>query len=80
MFTESSSGGLQSIDKKYIKQVFKGDQNTAIKMVQKNLMWVLEKYKYDFTEAQVEQVVELTKERKQWFSKQQNSPQFDALF
>lgn len=39
-----------ALNKKYIKQVFAGDVNTPLKLVKDILLWLIEKFKYDYTE------------------------------
>ena len=39
-----------TLNKKYIKQVFGGDQNVVLKLIKDTLLWLLEKYKYDYTQ------------------------------
>jgi hypothetical protein len=40
----------KSMNKKYVKQVFNGENQTCLKILKDNLSWLLEKYKYDFSE------------------------------
>lgn len=50
-----------SLNKKYIKQVFAGDSTIVLKLIKDTLIWLLEKYKYDYTEDQVLKVLDMIK-------------------
>ena len=39
----------KNMNKKYIKQVFGGENQQCLKLLKDNLSWLLEKYKYDFS-------------------------------
>lgn len=41
------------MNKKYIKQVFNGESQQCLKLLKDNLSWLLEKYKYDFSQEQL---------------------------
>ena len=62
------------MNKKFIKQVFNGESQTFLKIIKDNLSWLLEKYKYDFTQEQVLKVLDLIYEYHDMFVKP-NNPQ-----
>ena len=43
----------KTMNKKYIKQVFGGESQHCLKLLKDNLSWLLEKFKYDFSQEQV---------------------------
>ena len=50
-----------NMNKKYIQQVFDGDNALILKLIKETLIWFLEKYKYDYTEDQVVKVLDIIK-------------------
>ena len=41
------------LNKKYINQVFNGENLTYFNLLKDNLSWLLDKYKYDYSQEQV---------------------------
>ena len=64
----------KTVNKKYIKQVFDGEASTYFKLLKDNLSWLLEKYKYDFSEEQIVKLLDLLNENHQLIIKP-NNPQ-----
>lgn len=64
----------KSINKKYIKQVFGGESQTFLKLLKDNLSWLLEKFKYEFSEEQVLKILTMVFEYHELFVKP-NNPQ-----
>lgn len=52
----------KTVNKKYIKQVFDGEASAYFKLLKDNLSWLLEKYKYDFSEEQIVKLLDLLNE------------------
>ena len=62
----------KSINKKYIKQVFGGESQTFLKLLKDNLSWLLEKFKYEFSEEQVLKILTMVFEYHELFVKPNN--------
>ena len=62
------------MNKKYIKQVFGGENQQCLKLLKDNLSWLLEKYKYDFSQEQVLKILGMISEFHELFVKP-NNPQ-----
>jgi len=62
------------MNKKYIKQVFGGENNECLKLLKDNLSWLLEKYKYDYSKEQLVKILDIIQDYHELFVKP-NNPQ-----
>jgi hypothetical protein len=62
----------KNMNKKYIKQVFGGENQQCLKLLKDNLSWLLEKYKYDFSQEQVLKILDMISDFHELFVKPNN--------
>lgn len=62
----------KQVNKKYIKQVFNGETSSYFKLLKDNLSWLLEKFKYDFSQEQLVKILDLLNENHEMIIKPNN--------
>jgi hypothetical protein len=62
----------KSMNKKYIKQVFGGESQICLKLLKDNLSWLLEKFKFEFSEEQVVKILTMVSDYHELFVKPNN--------